>query len=104
MPGGLKIFPDGNVCAVPVAAAVHGVVLKSAISFEFFRNVAIRLLGGAVLCHQFQSRVFISAQSDAFPIRKHEPLMAADFLDHIFCHLGTPHRASHSTLRPLRYC
>jgi hypothetical protein len=80
------------------------VVLKSAISFEYFRNVAIRLLGGAMVCHQSQSRVFIGAQSDAFPIRKHEPLMAADFLDYIFCHLGTPHRVSHDKLRPLRFC
>jgi hypothetical protein len=38
--------------------------------------------------NQFQSLVFVCAHSDALPICKHEPLMAANFLDHIFCHLG----------------
>ena len=38
--------------------------------------------------NKFQSLVFVGAHSDALPIRKHEPLMAANFLDHIFCHLG----------------
>jgi len=38
--------------------------------------------------NQFQSLVFVGAHSDALPIRKHEPLMEANFLDHIFCHLG----------------
>ena len=38
--------------------------------------------------HKFHSLVFVGAHSDTLPIRKHEPLMAANFLDHIFCHLG----------------
>ena len=38
--------------------------------------------------NKFQSLVFVGAQRDAVPIRKHEPLMAANFLDHIFCHPG----------------
>jgi hypothetical protein len=38
--------------------------------------------------NQFQSLVFVGAHSDALPICKHEPLMAANFLDHIFCYLG----------------
>ena len=38
--------------------------------------------------NKFQSLVFVGAHSDALPIRKHEPLMAPNFLDHIFCHLG----------------
>jgi len=44
-----------------------------------------------MFCHQFYSLILVDAQSDAFPIGKHEPLMAANFLDHIFCHLGTRH-------------
>jgi hypothetical protein len=41
--------------------------------------------------NKFHSLVFVGAHSDTLPIRKHEPLMAANFLDHIFCHLGAQH-------------
>jgi len=36
--------------------------------------------------HRFHSLVFVGAQSDAFPIRKHEPLMGRDFLDYVLGH------------------
>jgi hypothetical protein len=32
--------------------------------------------------HRFHSLVFVGAQSDALPIRKHEPLMGPNFLDY----------------------
>jgi hypothetical protein len=38
------------------------------------------------------------------PIRKHEPLMAANFLDHIFCHLGAQHWVSYITPPQLHLC
>ena len=38
--------------------------------------------------HKFHRLVFVGTHSDTLPIRKHQPLMAANFLDHIFCHLG----------------
>jgi hypothetical protein len=36
--------------------------------------------------HRFHSLNFIGAYSDAFPIRKHEPLMGANFLDYVLGH------------------
>jgi len=54
--------------------------------------------------NKFQSLVFVGAHSDALPIRKHEPLMAANFLDHIFCHLGAQHWVSHITPPQLHLC
>jgi hypothetical protein len=38
--------------------------------------------------HHFHSLVFVGAQSDALPIRKHEPLMGANFLDYVLSHFG----------------
>jgi hypothetical protein len=36
--------------------------------------------------HRFHSLVFVGAQSNALPIRKHEPLMGANFLDYVLGH------------------
>jgi hypothetical protein len=36
--------------------------------------------------HRFHGLVFVGAQSDALPIRKHEPLMGANFLDCVLSH------------------
>ena len=38
--------------------------------------------------HRFDSFVFVGAQSDALPIRKHEPLMGPNFLDYVLSHFG----------------
>jgi hypothetical protein len=38
--------------------------------------------------HHFHSLVFVGTQSDALPIRKHEPLMGANFLDYVLSHFG----------------
>jgi hypothetical protein len=37
--------------------------------------------------HRFHGLVFVGAQSDALPIRKHEPLMTANFPDFVLSHL-----------------
>ena len=38
--------------------------------------------------HHFHSLDFVGAQSDALPIRKHEPLMTANFPDYVLSHFG----------------
>ena len=43
----------------------------------------------------FHCLVFVGAQSDALPIRKHEPLMTANFPDYVLCHFGTQHAGGH---------
>jgi hypothetical protein len=43
---------------------------------------------GAMFGHQFHSFVFIGAQSDTSPIRKHEPLIGTNLLDCVFSHFS----------------
>jgi hypothetical protein len=43
---------------------------------------------GAMFGHHFHSFVFIGAQSDTSPIRKHEPLIGTNFLDCVFSHFS----------------
>ena len=38
--------------------------------------------------HHFHSLVSVGAQTDALPIRKHEPLMETNFLDYVLSHFG----------------
>jgi hypothetical protein len=47
--------------------------------------------------NKFQSLGFIGAHSDASPIRKHEPLMAANFLDYVLSHFGARRLEGHIT-------
>ena len=54
--------------------------------------------------NKLQSLVFVGAHSDALPIRKHEPLMAPNFLDHIFGHLGAQPWVTHITPPQLHLC
>jgi hypothetical protein len=51
-----------------------------------FYRVAWSTAAGAMFGHRFHSLVFGGAQSDALPIRKHEPLMGANFLDYVLSH------------------
>jgi hypothetical protein len=37
----------------------------------------------------------VGAQSDALPIRKHEPLMTANFPDYVLSHFGAQHAGGH---------
>jgi hypothetical protein len=43
---------------------------------------------GAMFSHHFHSFVFIGAQSDTAPIRKHEPLIGTNLLDCVFSHFS----------------
>jgi hypothetical protein len=43
---------------------------------------------GAMFGHHFHSFVFIGAQSDTSPIRKHEPLIGTNLLDCVFSHFS----------------
>jgi hypothetical protein len=47
--------------------------------------------------HHFHSHVFVGAQSDAFPIRKHEPLMGPNFLDDVLSHFVARQSVDHIT-------
>jgi hypothetical protein len=47
--------------------------------------------------HHFHSLVFVGAQSDALPIRKHEPLMGANFLDYVLSHFDARQSVDHIT-------
>ena len=51
-----------------------------------FYRVAWSTAVGAMFGNRFHSLVFVSAQSDALPIRKHEPLMRANFLYYVLGH------------------
>jgi len=41
-----------------------------------------------MFAHRFRGLVFVGAQSDALAIRKHEPLVGANFLDYVLSHFG----------------
>ena len=41
-----------------------------------------------MLGHRFHCLVLVGAKSNALPIRKHEPLMMANFRDDVFGHSG----------------
>jgi hypothetical protein len=41
-----------------------------------------------MLGHRFHCLVLVGAKSNALPIRKHEPLMTANFRDDVFGHSG----------------
>jgi hypothetical protein len=41
---------------------------------------------GAMFGHHLHSFVFIGAQTDTLPIRKHEPLIRTNLLDYVFSH------------------
>jgi hypothetical protein len=43
-----------------------------------------------MLGHRFHCLVLVGAKSNALPIRKHEPLMMANFRDDVFGHSGPP--------------
>jgi hypothetical protein len=43
---------------------------------------------GAMFGHHFHSFVFVGAQSDTSPIRKHEPLIGTNLLDCVFSHFS----------------
>ena len=47
--------------------------------------------------NKFQSLVFVGAHSDALPIRKHEPLMRANFLDYVLGHFDAQQSVDHIT-------
>jgi hypothetical protein len=49
-------------------------------------RVAWSTAADAMFGHRFHSLNFVGAYSDAFPIRKHEPLMGANFLDYVLGH------------------
>jgi hypothetical protein len=44
------------------------------------------MAAGAMFGHHFHSFVFIGAQTDTLPIRKHEPLIRTNLLDYVFSH------------------
>jgi hypothetical protein len=50
-----------------------------------------------VFGHHFHSLVFVGAQSDALPIRKHEPLMGPNFLDYVLSHSVAQQSVDHIT-------